>query len=98
MRYHYGLSTALLGCFTLLHIGITSATFAVTGVPNNGVQVRMELRTMQQDYPDMFNLYILGLQDFMNTNQSDPLSYYSIAGKKAIPPRYGPPNKTRHPW
>lgn len=52
----------------------------VTGVTGNGIQVRMELRTMQQQYPDMFNVFLLGLRSFMQVDQSDPLSYYQIAG------------------
>ncbi|KAG9672204.1 Di-copper centre-containing protein, partial [Aureobasidium melanogenum] len=52
----------------------------VTGVTGNGIQVRMELRTMQQQYPDMFNVFLLGLRSFMQMDQSDPLSYYQIAG------------------
>jgi len=35
---------------------------------------------MQRDHADMFNIYLLGLQDFKNVSQSDPLSYYQIAG------------------
>jgi len=57
-----------------------ATTIATTGVTGNGVQVRMELRTMQQQFPDMFNLYLLGLQDFKNVAQTDPLSYYEIGG------------------
>ncbi|KAI5244883.1 Di-copper centre-containing protein [Aureobasidium subglaciale] len=56
------------------------AKIAVTGVTGNGVQPRMELRTMQQQYPDMFNVFLLGLRSFMQMSQSDPLSYYQIAG------------------
>lgn len=57
-----------------------SQRIAVTGVQSNATGLRMELRTMAQDYPDMFNIYLLGLRSFMNTNQSDPLSYYQVAG------------------
>lgn len=57
-----------------------STTIAVTGVTGNGVQPRLELRTMQQQYPDMFNVFLLGLRKFMQMSQSDPLSYYQIAG------------------
>jgi hypothetical protein len=51
-----------------------------TGVTGNGVQPRMELRVMQKQYPDMFNVFLLGLRSFMQMSQSDPLSYYQIAG------------------
>ena len=56
----------------------------VTGVTGNGVQPRMELRVMQQQYPDMFNVFLLGLRSFMQMSQSDPLSYYQIAGMSII--------------
>jgi hypothetical protein len=52
----------------------------VTGVTGNGVQARMELRVMQSQYPDMYNVFLLGLRSFMQMSQSDPLSYYQIAG------------------
>lgn len=58
----------------------TTGTIAVTGVTGNGVQPRLELRTMQQQYPDMFNVFLLGLARFKAMSQSDPLSYYQIAG------------------
>jgi hypothetical protein len=57
------------------------AKIPVTGVTGNGIQPRLELRTMQQQYPDMFNVFLLGLRSFMQVDQSDPLSYYQIAGK-----------------
>ncbi|THZ10344.1 Di-copper centre-containing protein [Aureobasidium pullulans] len=56
------------------------AKIPVTGVTGNGIQPRLELRTMQQQYPDMFNVFLLGLRSFMQVDQSDPLSYYQIAG------------------
>lgn len=52
----------------------------ITGVPNNGVQTRMEIRTMAQTEPDMYNVYLLGLQEFMAVDQTNPYSYYQIAG------------------
>jgi len=57
-----------------------AATIAVTGVVGGSAQPRLELRVMQQQHPDLFNLYLLGLQSFMAVDQSDPLSYYQIAG------------------
>ena len=56
-----------------------ASTIAVTGITTSS-QPRLELRVMQQQYPDVFNLYLLGLQKFMQVSQSDPLSYYQIAG------------------
>ncbi|GAM85668.1 hypothetical protein ANO11243_036750 [Dothideomycetidae sp. 11243] len=62
-----------------------SSTTVVTGVQNNGVQQRMELRTMQIQHPDTYNLYLLGLREMMSVDQSDPLSYYQIAGVHGRP-------------
>lgn len=81
MRFGNLFGTVLMGASALLNANSVQAATAVTGVQNNSVQVRMELRTMQQQYPDMFNVYVLGLQDFMNQVQTDPQSYYQIAGK-----------------
>ncbi|GAB7347588.1 hypothetical protein MBLNU459_g4469t1 [Dothideomycetes sp. NU459] len=95
MRFQNLIGTLLLGSSTLLNASPTqaepfseetlesrqTATIPVTGVTGNGVQVRMELRTMQQQHPNMFNIYLLGLQHMMkNTANTDPLSYYQIAG------------------
>ncbi|PNS20693.1 Tyrosinase [Sphaceloma murrayae] len=52
----------------------------VTGVTGNGVQQRMELRTMQRNNPDMFNVFIIGLRRMMAVPQNNALSYYQIAG------------------
>jgi len=57
-----------------------ASTIAVTGIQGQGQQVRMELRTMQQQHPDMFNIYLLGLQHMKQVAQTNPLSYYAIAG------------------
>lgn len=55
--------------------------FVTTGVMNNGsgVQPRLELRELAQD-ADSWNLYLLGLQRFMNVDENDQLSYYQIMG------------------
>lgn len=79
MRFSNLIGAALVGASTLLQ-GV-QAIIPVTGVQNNGVQVRMELRTMQQQHPDMFNVYLLGLRSFMEAVQTDPESYYQIAGQ-----------------
>jgi hypothetical protein len=43
--------------------------------------VRHEVRDLKDRYPDQWNLYLLGLSSLQWTPQSDPLSYYSLAGK-----------------
>ena len=79
MRFTHLFEAALVAASALLQPA--QAYIAATGVQGNGVQVRMELRTMQQQQPDMFNVYLLGLRSFMDAVQTDPLSYYQIAGR-----------------
>lgn len=61
-----------------------SGTFAITGVNANGVQPRLELRTLQQN-ADQWNLYLLSLINFQAMNQNSSLSYYQIAGIHGLP-------------
>ena len=57
-----------------------TSTIAALGVTGNGVQPRLEIRTMINSHPDMFNIFLLALKSFMAVDQSNPLSYYQIAG------------------
>ncbi|KAF4551338.1 Tyrosinase-like protein 9 [Elsinoe fawcettii] len=57
-----------------------SGGIVTTGVTGNGVQIRQELRTMQRNNPDQFNVYLLALRRMMATPQNNILSYYQIAG------------------
>lgn len=59
----------------------SSETFVVTGVASAGVHPRLELRAMQDD-ADLWNLYILGLRRFYDTDQDDKLSFYQISGER----------------
>ena len=44
--------------------------------------MRLEVRDLQQSNPDQWNLYLLGLDALHNNiNESEPLSYFQIAGK-----------------
>lgn len=52
--------------------------FSVTGV-GGPPQMRLEIRTMEQN-PDLFNLFLLGLERFQATDQNNMLSYYQVAG------------------
>ncbi|OCK73056.1 Di-copper centre-containing protein [Lepidopterella palustris CBS 459.81] len=54
------------------------ATIAVTGITGS-VYPRLEIRTLANN-ADQWNLYLLGMQRFQAVDQSDPLSYYQIAG------------------
>jgi tyrosinase len=44
------------------------------------VPLRLEVRDLQQNYPDQWNLYLLGLQAFYQVDETSDLSYYGIAG------------------
>ena len=54
-------------------------TVAITGITAYGVQSRLEIRDLQNNV-DQWNIFVLGLARFQQTNQSDITSYYSIAG------------------
>ena len=63
----------------------SSHAFAITGNkggvnPATGERpVRMEISTLQHEGP-AFDVYVLALQQFMEQDQSHPLSYYQISG------------------
>lgn len=57
--------------------------YPVSGIPGQGVNTtapRLEIRELQR-IPDLFNVYLLGLQRWQNTSQDDKFSYFQIAGK-----------------
>lgn len=54
-------------------------TVAITGINTFGVQPRLEIRQLQQD-ADQWNIFLLGLDRFQKSDQSDLVSYYQIAG------------------
>ena len=54
-------------------------TVITTGITGGSLVSRQEIRTMLQDQ-DLFTLYILGLERFQQVDESDPLSWYQIAG------------------
>ncbi|KAM7216111.1 Common central domain of tyrosinase domain containing protein [Rhypophila decipiens] len=63
---------------------------AVTGVPtkpspNGAVPIRREFRDLQKNFPDQFNLFILGLNAFQAMNEKDMQSYYQISGIHGMP-------------
>jgi tyrosinase len=59
--------------------------FAVTGVKMGQILPRLELRNLQANYPDQFNVYLLGLQRLQQVNQSDMLSHFKLAGIHGVP-------------
>lgn len=52
-----------------------------TGYVTGAVPLRREIRSLQKDFPDQWNLYLLGLKDFQDVDENEDLSYYQIAGK-----------------
>jgi tyrosinase len=52
-------------------------TLTATG----SVPLRLEVRDLQQNYPDQWNLYLLGLEAFYKLDETSDLSFYGIAGK-----------------
>ena len=52
----------------------------VTGIQGTGIQPRLEIRQLEKN-PDQWNIYLLGMNRFMSSNQSEKLSYYQVAGK-----------------
>jgi tyrosinase len=54
-------------------------TVITTGIAGGSPVARQEIRIMLQDQ-DLFTLYILGLERFQQVDESDPLSWYQIAG------------------
>jgi tyrosinase len=55
---------------------IVHTTDLTTGL----VPTRREVRDLKNNFPDQWNVYMLGLRSFQMSEQSDPLSYYAIAG------------------
>lgn len=55
---------------------------ATTGV-SGATAPRLEIRTMAKNTA-LWNLYLLAMQKFQAMPQSDPMSYYQIAGASSI--------------
>lgn len=51
----------------------------VRGQGLNNTAPRLEIRELQRN-PDLFNLYLLGLQRWQNSSQEDKFSYFQVAG------------------
>lgn len=73
---------------------MSAANYPITGPPlpsvaptNGSVPLRLEVRDLQQNYPDQWNLYLLGLQAFYQLDETSDLSYYGIAGIHGRPYR-----------
>lgn len=45
------------------------------------VPIRREMRDLEKNYPDQWNLYLLALSEFQAIDENEQLSYYQIAGE-----------------
>lgn len=64
------------------HIRRQDDIYPVLGIPGQGVNTtvpRLEIRELQRN-PDLFNVYLLGLQRWQNASQDDKFSYFQVAG------------------
>lgn len=53
---------------------------AITGIRDNGVQPRLEIRQLASNAVQ-WNLYLIAMQEFQTRVQNNPRSYYQISGK-----------------
>jgi hypothetical protein len=58
----------------------SNTPYAITGIQTGQILPRMEIRDLQVNSPDQFNILILAWQSMQAMNQSDFLSYFQIAG------------------
>jgi hypothetical protein len=69
--------------------------YAITGVQTGQALPRLEIRDLQNNYPDQFNVLILAWRSMQAMDQSDFLSYFGIAGTHL--PGRGNVDLKRHP-
>lgn len=57
-----------------------NAVLPITGA-SGGVQLRQEIRTLQNSNPDLWNLFLAALQQWQAIDQTTKTSYFQIAGE-----------------
>lgn len=57
------------------------SVLGIAGLVDSPPQPRREIRDLQHNHPDEWNVFLLGLQRFQSISQDDKLSYFQIAGK-----------------
>jgi len=67
-----------------------SGNIAITGIPttpgaDGAVPLRRELRDLQRNFPDLFNLFILGLKNLEGQDDKLLTSYAQVAGIHGMP-------------
>lgn len=50
--------------------------------------LRREIHDLKDNFPEQWNLYLLGLRSFQTNDQSSPVSYYQIAGRRTSEPHF----------
>lgn len=61
-----------------------SGGFSVLGMAAFGdfaVRPRLEIRELEKNHPDEWNVYLLGLWRLQHVEQDDKLSYFKISGR-----------------
>ncbi|KAI9712251.1 MAG: hypothetical protein M1828_001729 [Chrysothrix sp. TS-e1954] len=76
---------ALFSLATAFLASTATATVAITGVQDGTTGIRREIRDLQQNHPNQWNLYLLGMQDFQKTATSSPSSFFQISGIHGLP-------------
>lgn len=57
------------------------SVLGIAGLGDTTIHPRLEIRDLEKNYPDQWNIFLLGLQRFQAIDQDDKLSYFQIAGK-----------------
>ncbi|KAJ4303408.1 hypothetical protein N0V90_002301 [Kalmusia sp. IMI 367209] len=56
------------------------SVLGIAGLGDSTPQPRLEIRDLEKNHPDQWNVFLLGLQRFQAVSQDDKLSYFQIAG------------------
>ena len=63
------------------------------------VFLRYEIRDLEENHPDQWNLYLLALQSLQDTSQDDAYSYYGLASMSVTQQRIRQIfTSHRYPW
>jgi tyrosinase len=64
--------------------------------------LRREIRDLEANFPDQFNLFVLAMRQLQKKSKDDPLSYYQIAGETGLGSggreRDQTNGESRYPW
>ncbi|OAG11374.1 Di-copper centre-containing protein [Paraphaeosphaeria sporulosa] len=56
------------------------SVLGIAGLGDSTIYPRLEIRDLEKNHPDQWNIFLLGLQRFQAISQDDKLSYFQIAG------------------